>query len=143
MAAERALAGKAAIVQGGLSSRMSRTRNRVGARWKDRSADKGSSSSGGTTQGRVDGAQAPVQRRDEHLHRRRAQGQHVLGREHRLAERAVCHQAQRERRRRQRQPDDRQVLEVPPVRLVDFVRVAHQVVEAVRERRQPQCVHRR
>lgn len=98
---------------------------------------------GGHDERRVDGAQAPVQGRDQDLHRRRAHGEDVLGREERPAERPVGDQAQPERQRRQRQPDDRQVLEVPPVRLVDVVRVPDQVVEAVRERRQPQCVHRR
>lgn len=92
-------------------------------------------------QGRVDGAQAPVQQRDEDFERGRCHGQHVLGHEQAPRQGHVCHHSQDERRRRQRQSNDGQVLKVPSVRLVDRVRVLHQPYVAVGKRRQAQDVH--
>ncbi|RDW77039.1 hypothetical protein BP6252_05092 [Coleophoma cylindrospora] len=74
---------------------------------------------GGHDQGAVDGGDAPVEDRDEDLERRGAQGEDVLDAEQRRREGQVGEQRADKGQRRDAEPQDGQVLEVPAVGGVD------------------------
>lgn len=65
--------------------------------------------------------QAPVQHRNQHLERRATHAETILQPEQARVERDVRQQARGKRRRRQRQPDDGEELEMPAVRGADVV----------------------